>query len=84
MNDYEIIGVLGQGSSGTVYKALQISKNRVVAIKEVKIREQVGNKAYKDVINEVEVMKKIKHPNIIKLYDSFLAGQFDANLFKKR
>ena len=46
----------------------------MVAIKEVKIRDQVGNKAYKDVINEVEVMKKIKHPNIIKLYDSFLAG----------
>ena len=56
----------------------------MVAIKEVKIRDQVGNKAYKDVINEVEVMKKIKHPNIIKLYDSFLAGQFDVNLFKRK
>lgn len=84
LDDYEMIGILGQGSSGTVYKAHQISKNRVVAIKEVKIRDQLGNKGYKEVINEVEVMKKIKHPNIIKLYDSFLAGQFDANLYKKK
>ena len=50
----------------------------MVALKEVKIRDAIGNKAYKDVINEVEVMKKIKHPNIIKLYDSFLSNQLNT------
>lgn len=28
-------------------------------------------------------MTKIKHPNIIQLYDSFIDKQFDTNKFKK-
>ena len=72
LSNYEIQRVLGQGSSGTVYLALDKKFQRQVALKEVKIKDQMNSKAYKDVINEVEVMKKIKHPNIIKLYDSFI------------
>ena len=55
-----------------MYLALDKKFQRQVALKEVKIKDQMNSKAYKDVINEVEVMKKIKHPNIIKLYDSFI------------
>lgn len=39
--------------------------HRVVALKEVKIKETISRRAYKDVIKEVEMMKKIMHPNII-------------------
>ena len=54
-----------------------MSNNQTVALKEVKIRDQLSAKNYKEVINEVEMMKKIQHPNIIQLYDSFIDRQFD-------
>lgn len=54
-----------------------------VALKEVKMRENISVKHYREVINEVEMMKKIKHPHIIQLYDSFIDRQFDTVAFKK-
>ena len=38
---------------------------RVVALKEVKMKDSISKRAYKDVINEVEMMKRITHPSII-------------------
>ena len=55
-----------------MYLALEKAQNRLVALKEVKIKEAISKKQYKEVVNEVEVMKKIQHPNIIRLYDSFI------------
>ena len=49
-----------------------------MALKEVKIKEAISSKQYKEVINEVEVMKKIQHPNIIRLYDSFIDKQINT------
>ena len=87
--DFEILSILGQGSSGTVYKANQRygstkQQSRVVALKEVKMRETISKKQYKDVINEVEMMKRIKHPHIIQLYDSFIDRQYDTAGLKKK
>jgi len=56
----------------------------VVALKEVKMKETITHKQYKQVINEVEMMKRITHPNIITLYDSFIDRQFDTHALKKR
>jgi hypothetical protein len=36
------------------------------------MRENISVKHYREVMNEVEMMKKIKHPHIIQLYDSFI------------
>ena len=41
-------------------------------MKEVKLRERITAKQYREVVNEVTMMKKISHPNIIELYDSFI------------
>lgn len=55
----------------------------MVALKEVKIKETISKKEYQSVINEVEMMKKITHPNIIQLYDSFIDRQYDTDNLKK-
>lgn len=81
LDDFDLRGILGQGSSGTVYKAYQKyldettgqkTLHRVVALKEVKIKQNITFRQYRELVNEVEIMKKIKHPNMIQLYDSFI------------
>lgn len=43
----------------------------------------LNQKKYKEVANEVEMMKRITHPNIIQLYDSFIDRQFDSSKLEK-
>lgn len=41
MDNYEVVGLLGEGSFGRVYKAKQISDSRFVALKVIsKVLEQ--------------------------------------------
>lgn len=42
-----------------------------MALKEVKLKNSLTKKGYIGVINEVEMMKRITHPNIIEMYDFF-------------
>ena len=49
----------------------------------MKIRDIHKQKHVKSVLNEVQVMKKIKHPNIIQLYDSFVDKQVESQTIIK-
>jgi len=72
-NEFEKRGItiikdksIGGGSFGTVYKSKR--KGVEYAIKEIKIsQEDDENQVYK----EVELLKYLKHQNIIEFYDSF-------------
>ena len=55
---------------------------RLVALKEVKMRERISSRQYRDVINEVEMMKKIQHEHIIQLYDSFIDRQLNTKYIR--
>ena len=43
-----------------------------VAIKRVQIFDMMDAKARKDCINEVNVLKALEHPHIIRYHDSFI------------
>ena|GEM_PF-6987672 len=66
---YEVISKLGQGGMGAVYKARQISLDRVVALKV--LPKQLTDKT--DFISrfsrEARMTGQLNHPNIIKVYD---------------
>lgn len=55
---------VGSGSFSTIYKGYRTSDHHVVAIKKV---HRVVNKQY--FRNEVELMKTLSHPNIVRFYD---------------
>merc|ERR1719295_2345727 len=64
MPRYSAERVIGSGSFGVVYKAVQLTSQQTVAIK--KVRE---DRRYKN--RELQIMKAVKHPNIVTLMDCF-------------
>ena len=64
-SDYELLSVIGKGSAGIVYKALHIKQNKIYAIKEVKMADDLSKEHWQYCLREVEIMKSVHHENII-------------------
>ena len=67
---YKIINVLGNGSYGKVYKAMNLITQNLVAIKSVKKKKDNSVEGI-DIKNEIDVLKKLNHPNIVKIYEFY-------------
>ena len=63
--NYKIIKTLGSGASGTVYQAEDPS-GTTVAIKCIAFH---NDKILRYIMQEIDIMKKIKNPGVIHLYD---------------
>ncbi|MDQ6662055.1 MAG: serine/threonine protein kinase, partial [Chloroflexota bacterium] len=74
-NRYYIIGEVGSGGFGSVYKATDAqSGGRLVAIKEVKLfglQPQVMIEAANAFQREVSLLSQLDHPNLPHLYEHF-------------
>lgn len=65
---YRKIEKLGEGTYGTVYKALDKETGRIVALKRmVPMNDDEGIPA--TTIREIMLLKELRHPNIVRLYD---------------
>ncbi|XP_028666119.1 serine/threonine-protein kinase 36 isoform X1 [Erpetoichthys calabaricus] len=70
MEKYHVLEVIGEGSFGRVYKGRKKYSGQVVALKFI---PKVG-RSEKDLLSlkrEIEIMRGLKHPNIVLLLDSF-------------
>lgn len=65
---YDVKDKIGNGRFGVIRVGLHKTKNRDVAIK-IMNKKDMSNEEYENVKNEIEILKIIKHPNIIQLYD---------------
>ena len=76
---YEVVGVLGRGGMGVVYKARQKALERMVAIKllplEISSREDFAVSFRR----EAQAMARLNHPNIVSVYDFGQTG--DGRLY---
>ena len=66
---YKIISYLGEGSFGKVFKAREISSGRIIAVKKMFIDN--SKLKYNKTIKEINLLKNLDHPNIVKYYDYF-------------
>ena len=69
---YEVVGRLGQGGMGVVWRAVQLSTRREVALKLLAAGAFASDKARARFEREVELAARLEHPNIARVYDSGL------------
>ena len=67
---YKKIKDLGSGSYGVVYKAKNLIMDNIVAIKTIeKVQENMIDDM--EIKNEINILKTLSHPNIVKIYEFF-------------
>ena len=69
ISNYEKICNIGNGAFGKVYKARELQTGNIVAVKQLKIYNSRTN--YQNIIKEINLLKHLSHPNIVKYYNYF-------------
>jgi len=78
LGDYELIKLLSSGGMGEIYKAWHTITGRIVVLKKISPQIIIDEKAYKLFQREIAVMARLKHPNIVHLYEH---GRIDNNYY---
>ncbi|KAJ9148139.1 hypothetical protein P3X46_030225 [Hevea brasiliensis] len=72
-DDYKLLEEVGYGASATVYRAIYLPFNDVVAVKCLDLDRCNSN--LDDIRREAQTMRLIDHPNVIRAFCSFVVDQ---------
>ena len=66
--EYQAVELLGEGTYGSVYKVRKKGDSKFYAIKKIKNKSDNYNEGvpYR-IINEIGILNKVKHPNVVKI-----------------
>ena len=71
MEKYELIGVIGKGNFGKISKIIRKSDQKVLIWKELDYG-QMSEKEKEQIVSEVNILRELKHPNIVRYYDRII------------
>jgi formylglycine-generating enzyme required for sulfatase activity len=66
---YTVLGVLGRGGMGVVYKAQQTALRRVVALKMILHGDHIGESERRRFQSEAEAIAQLQHPHIVQVHE---------------
>lgn len=70
MNKYVVLQKYGQGTFGVVHRAQRKSDGRTVAIKQIRMAEEMDGVSV-PTVREIKLLGELKHPNVIELIEVF-------------
>ena len=72
-HDYKKLHILGEGTFSTVYEVQNRITDILRAMKVIKKREHEhsSEREEKEIINEINILKTMDHPNIIKIFEFY-------------
>src|SRR5689334_13138930 len=74
----QLFDFLSSGTFATVYRAVRIEgagscmeTGQVVALKVLSKKDLTHEKQCQDIVNEVAILRRLQHPNCVRLFDVF-------------
>ncbi|KAJ1434541.1 Serine/threonine-protein kinase, active site [Sesbania bispinosa] len=78
-NTFERFNKIGQGTYSTVYKARDVTHQKIVALKRVRF-DNLDPESIKFMAREILILRRLDHPNVIKL-EGLITSQTSRNLY---
>ncbi|KAI8917704.1 kinase-like domain-containing protein [Powellomyces hirtus] len=78
VGNYQLGSGIGKGQFGAVYQALNIETGQIAAIKRIPLADR-KEQGVQDLMQEVELLKSLAHPNIVK-YLGFMLQEGYLNI----
>src|SRR5262249_2923435 len=75
---YEVLGELGRGAMGVVYRARHLRLNRLVALKMILAGAHAGPRELRRFETEAQAIARLQHPHIVQIHE---IGEQDGRPF---
>ncbi|KAM0866795.1 hypothetical protein ACQ4PT_042415 [Festuca glaucescens] len=74
VGDYMLLRQIGSGAYSRVWLGRHLARGTEVAVKEIAM-ERLSSKLRDSLLSEVDILRSIRHPNVIALHDSIRDGK---------